>query len=511
MKKINLVTSLIGSSILVGSTMAITSCGHHQSKRDDNPAKIAALFSSSALVKPVKQALTTKITTKFSKVTINDFDQSMIKYDKTNKVATVALSGTVAISNVGVNYYTLTLTYDFNKKVYSGSAITLNTNGNPNSSAISIFTRNKLVGPVNQALSTKLKTTKFSKVTINTLNQANVKYNPTTQISTLAISGTVAIAEIGQNNYTLMMTYDFNKQTYSSSAIKLSTNDNPYSVAIITKKGATIALKSQITELSTFSNVDISVDAISRGNIATGHISYKVYEKYILGTHYIMKNLKFKTQLKFNKTSKIWTTSDLNSLINPNKALAMSFAKIDYASYHGVIHRLWSSNNAADKDLNYQYSTPAHLNNWTDPNTKGLSPTQIAKIKASNIKAVDSKMVGNSLVVSYRAHAITTSITDKSQRRAYNFTFSKTWDLTDDWGYEDHGSISNISATLTEATKHYIFTLPDKTLTDNTNLVAKPNVDNSWLVVVNGKAIATVSFDPLQTDLKKDWTVNSIK
>ncbi len=415
MKKINLVTSLIGTSILAGSTMAITSCGYHQSKRDDNPAKIANLFSSSALVKPVNKALTTKTTTEFSKVTINDFDQSMIKYDKTNKVATVTLSGTVAIANVGVNYYTLTLAYNFNNKVYSASAITLNING------------------------------------------------------------------------------------------------DPYNVAMITKESATVALKNQVEELSTFSNVDISVDSILLGNIATGHISYRVYyKKYEVASHYIMSNLNFKVALKFNQASKKWITNDLNSLINPNKALAMSFAKIDYASYNGVMNRLQPRRNMADKYLQYQYAAPAHLNNWTDTNTKGLTPAQVAKIKATNLKAIDTKLVGDSLVVSYRAHAITTALTDKLQRNAYNFTYSKTWDFNDAKGYQDHGSISNISATLTEATKHYIFTLPNKTLTNNTHLVAKPNVTNSWSVVVNGKTIATVSFDPLQTDLKKDWSVIAI-
>ncbi len=264
----------------------------------------------------------------------------------------------------------------------------------------------------------------------------------------------------------------------------------PTSSAIVT------VLENQLSKLNTFSDVAIQVDAILPNNVVIGRISYNLYEKHIIATHYEILNQEFQVSLQWNGSE--WVNSNLNNLINYEGVLGIKLAGIDYASYHGVI----PSFNNNDRSLRYKYDNPDHIANWVNPDQKGLTHDQQNKIKKANRSLVTVSVDNNALIISYRAFAITTSATDKATRKAYNFTFSKKWDLTDNWGYEEHGSIKNISATLTEATKQYLAISKTKKL-DGINLSANKD-GKSWSVIEDSKNIGTITFN---SDTKKtSWS-----
>ncbi len=531
MKKSNIFKLMMGIGAISGSAATISSCGKSITPHQNNPIPANALtpaslilFNDRQLRRPLLNSLTSKFGNQFiniqGAITATDIKKNIIiSIENTPvKAATAQIAATVIINNNLIKM-TAKANFYYSTKEYAITDISIIKSIPSDTPATGVFVKDKLYNPLVNAIKNKTKSNFIvlsNNITVSNIEKSKIIwiYGVPVKVSTAIVKTTVII---GDKNFGIKAQVHFyvNTEKYLFTNIVLESTIYPlhpdkhtipsYPIKInATIEGAKIGLSKQLSSLkySVVSDLKINVTKISANNIAIGTISYKLYESVIIATHYRINNLAFQTPLQWNKDH--WETSDINSLLNSHNELAMRFAAVDYASYHGVVNGL----NRKDLMLNYDYKNPDHILGYRDPNQKGLTPAQKSKIEAANHKLISAHFtIDGALKISYRALATTPSLTDQVARQAYTFTFTKTWKFNDKWSYDGHGAISDIKATLTEATKQYAVSQSDKKLPNNTNLIAVNNQDDQWIVRTNRQKIATIKFDQSQYDVDKQWSI----
>ncbi len=269
-----------------------------------------------------------------------------------------------------------------------------------------------------------------------------------------------------------------------------SNKDTPATTAQI-QGLKTILAPLKAIDSPTFSNVTVNKDGIASGTIA-----YSL--KTAINVNKVnTSKLPFSVKITEDSKKKTWSTTDIMGLINGNTIGAWE------ALNDGNIHNTLNALLNVDKIDN---AANAFQNNAHN-NVKGLKEGS-DYAKGSNLKIFNTNIKNNILTVTYPSFSQTEAVTTTDMNIAYNFTASKSYDLskaTSTYNAKNKVSVSNVVSTITEATKQYVATLTDKKLPKDTHVVAststlqstpdKFNLKQSWDVMTSGKKVATITFD----------------
>ncbi len=356
------------------------------------------------------------------------------------------------------------------------------------SNNINIFDVANIEPIINEALTNKVHTDKTSQVlvahlTLNNINVKNVLYDYVNQVSTLPISGTVAVEKV-LNTFSLSLSYHFKKDYTLDNYTIANLVLEPLKPATIkpTTHKIEIELNNQLYALKALHNLNITVNKITANNFALGTISYT---NSLTGNFKNFQNMPFNVQIVATKNSYgepngEWSTNNVYSLIN-GAALGRDLALND--PHSNVLSQFndnfyfpfWN-----DKNLKFAPGS-SRIRNWDN---HPINPN-------NNNKLISSKLAKNALSVSYFGSVKTTSTTDKVSRDAYKFDFVKSYDLTKDVN-KSAPTLTNVKATLTEATNQYLA----QTKTSLANISVVYDQGSTWKIIdkTTTKTIATITY-----------------
>ncbi len=354
--------------------------------------------------------------------------------------------------------------------------------------ATAVFANSRITPVIQKQLADYLGSVKFSNLLITPVNKNNIAYSKDKQLMFVHINATIKInSDI--NNVGFLISFNIKNKVYNIKDISII--NSPISELTLSNIGAQVALQNQLNTYKLLTNVTIEVNAVKNA-VVSGIISYTNSQT---GTSDIFQNMQFQVKLEKqwsadNKTSK-WITKDVINLLNINK-LGRDMAKYDKSS------QVYSSFNKNDSEINFATGSQ-HIKGW-DQNAKDQTANnKLVKTDYSWIRLPD-----HTLEVKYPGIMTTTSINDQASRMAYTFTVDKQYDLTVT-NNQSSSSITEVSASLTEATKQFGYLMP-KFKNQDLHLIAVANTTNSWSQFIPAtKKTIIINYD------QSRWTIANKK